>query len=637
MRRRRDPFDPFDARDPADVAGPCDLADARDTLGTGAGVDLGRGRAARGRPRLEGLIAAALCLACGIAGCVNVPTGGRVASGRAAERAGPVDDPYVRLIPVPPGKDWPPALIVQGFLTASAAFDDGHAVAKMYLSPNVGWEPDPRPSVTVYDGPLNVGPPMGNDPDGSGTRIEVTGRQLGTIGQDGQYQAISGRVNEAFQVSKDAHGQWRITGLPSTMHTGMLLGRRDVDRAFRTLNLYFFVPDGTVLVPNPIFLPLIRRRELPSQLVRAVLSGPTSWLGRAVRTEFPPGTTLLGDRVDVTDGVATVNLSKQAARGSLSGMSAQLMWTLRQLPEVTRMRLEIDGKAVSPPGVGATQIPHDWRNNDADVTLDRPVYVRAGNGQLEQLRGDRVQQVGRPGVFRLYNPAVSLDQGHVAGLDSARDTVLLGDLSSAAAPRRVMDAPDRGGHFVPPSWDRLGSLWMVEDHGGGSRLWVKEQGRAPVEVGQWELRDQAVKALRVARDGVRVAAIVEVNGHEQIQMGRVVRGSSGVSVSNFLPISSEIVDAKDLAWHNANELSVLGSTQRQPQMVPYQVSVSGGQIRAVGTGGGDMISITALPHAPLLVGMRVKGVARICRLRDESDPISEWSCFASGHDPIYPG
>ena len=595
-----------------------------------------------------GRFVVALCLvATGavLAGCVNVPTGGRVASGRAAERAGPVDDPYVRLIPVPPGKDWLPTQIVQGFLTVSAAFDDGHAVAKMYLAPKVDWEPDPRPGVTVYEGSLKIGTPAATGSDAAGARIPVSGRQLGTIGQDGQYQAISGKVDETFQLGKDASGQWRITGLPAALHTGMLLGQRDVDRAFRTLNLYFFVPDGTVLVPNPIFLPLINRRELPSQLVRAVLSGPTSWLGRAVRTEFPPGTTLLGDRVDVTDGVATVNLSRQAAHGSLSGMSAQLMWTLRQLPEVTRMRLEIDGETVSPPGVNATQQPHDWRNNDADVmTPDRyqPVYLRDEDGQLQELTiGNRIEPIGRTGAFRLYRPAASLDNRSVAGLNRSHDAVLAGDIGGAA-PRQVLAAPDRRGSFIKPSWDRLGALWMVENHGHGSRLWVREQRGAPLEISAWELRGWTVKALRVARDGVRVAAIVDMDGHEQLQVGRVVRGPSGVlSVSHFLPVSSETLDAKDLAWRNANELVVLGSTPRQSQLMPYQVSVSGGQIRPVGTPGTDMISITALPRSPLLVGMRVeekgKSVAKICRQRDENDPLSEWNCYAPGYDPIYPG
>ena len=609
------------------------------TAGRGARTRRRAGRVIRVR-LLTGRVTLALCLIGGVAGCVNVPTGGRVGSGQAAERAGPVDDPYVRLIPVPPGKDWLPNEIVQGFLTASASFDDEHAVAKMYLAPRVSWEPDPKPSVTVYEGALNIGSPTAGG-QGGGVKIQVTGRRLGTIGRDGQYQAIAGKVDESFELGKDAHGQWRITRLPDGLQAGLLLGQRDVDRAFRTLNLYFFVPDGTVLVPNPIFLPLINRRELPSQLVRAVLSGPTSWLREAVRTEFPPGTQLLDDRVDVTEGVATVNLSKQAAGGSLSGMSAQLMWTLRQLPEVTRMRLEIDGEPVNPPGVGATQMPHDWRINDADLTRRPAIYLSAADGQLQTLNGDRVDPVGQPGAFRLFEPAVSLDQEYVAGLTEARDTVLAGDIGGSP-PGRVLRAPAPGGRFISPSWDRLGTLWMVENRRGGSRLWVREQGKAPTEIHKWELRGRSVKALRIARDGVRVAAIVETGGHEQIQMGRIVRGPGGVAgVSNFLPISSELLNAKDLAWRNADELAVLGSTQRQPQMVPYQVPVSGGQIRPVGTGGGDMISITALPHSPLLVGMRTedrgKSVARICSQRDENDPISEWNCFASGHDPSYPG
>jgi hypothetical protein len=243
-------------------------------------------------------------------------------------------------------------------------------------------------------------------------------------------------------------------------------------------------------------------------------------------------------------------------------------------------------------------------------------------------------------VVRLYQPAVSLDDGFVAGLSRTRDAVLTSD-TDGAAPRRVLQAPDHGGRFIAPSWDRHGALWMVENH-SGSRLWVKEQRKAYAEISAWALAGQTVKALRVARDGVRVAAIVEMNGHDQIQVGRVVRTPAGVrSVSHFLPISSEIIDAKDLAWRNADELAVLGRPQRQPQMVPYEVPVSGGANRTVGTGGTDIISIAALPHAPLLVGMLVpekgKNVTKICRQRDDNDLFSGWSCFADGSEPAYPG
>src|SRR5918999_3405251 len=290
------------------------------------GAAAGLRSARRGRTLFAAsLVALAVCAT----GCVNVPTGGRVISGHAAERAAPLDDPYVRLIPVPPGRDWLPEQIVKGFLVAAASFDDGHAVARMYLGPNVEWEPGPRPEVTVYDGSLDVAQVGGVDEPTP--RWQVTGTQLGTIRADGQYQAQSGKVDATFQLAKDAAGRWRITVLPPGLRNGMLLGLRDVERAFRTLNLYFFTPDRTVMVPNPIFLPLVNRRDLPSQLVRAELAGPTNWLRGAVWSEFPRGTRLLGDKIDITDGIATVNLSEEAARGSLSVMSAQLMWTLRQL------------------------------------------------------------------------------------------------------------------------------------------------------------------------------------------------------------------------------------------------------------------------------------------------------------------
>jgi hypothetical protein len=595
--------------------------------------------------------ARALCCAAGLVavavgatGCVNVPTGGRVVAGQSAERAEPLDDPYVRLIPVPPGRDWLPEQIVKGFLVASASFDGGHAVARMYLGPNVAWEPGPRPEVAVYDGVLDVVPVGGADE--AAARWQVTGTQVGTIGADGQYEARSDRVDKTFQLAKDEAGRWRITGLPHDLRNGLLLGLRDVERAFRTLNLYFFTPDRTVMVPNPIFLPLVNRRDLPSQLVRAALAGPTRWLGEAVWSEFPRGTRLLGDKVDVTDGVATVNLSKEAAKGSLSGMSAQLMWTLRQLPEVAGLRLQVDGETVSPPGKGATQTPNDWRNNDADLTPPQSsllAYLRDADGRFQRLQSDIVSNVDVTRGAPIYHPAISLDERSVAGLTESGDTVLVGDIGGAA-PRPVLRAAP-GGRFTTPTWDRSGTFWVVENDGrGNSRLWLGEPGKAPVEAPLWELDGHTVTALRVARDGVRVAAIADMDGSRQIQMGRIIRVHGVRTATSFLPISSEIVDATDLAWRNANELAVLGSTQRDTQLAPYLIPVSGGAIRKFGTGGGEMTSITAMPRAPVLVGMKVRDEKtnefenRICRQQDEGDPLSGWTfCTPKGHDPAYPG
>ncbi|MGH3387837.1 MAG: LpqB family beta-propeller domain-containing protein, partial [Actinomadura sp.] len=598
-----------------------------------------------------------VALALGLAtACASVPTGSRVASGRPAERAESFDDPYVRIVPVRPGRDWLPSQIVEGFLSASASFDDLHAVAREYLVRNVGWDPDTRPTVTVYaNSTLQV------IPDRTGTdqaTVRVTAEQLGIIRADGQYEADPKSVDEIFNLVKSAQGQWRIARLPVSLSSGLLLSRRDVDRAFRTMNLYFFAPDrtglraGSVLVPNAIFLPLVNRSDRPTQLVRALLNGPTAWLYPAVRNAFPSGTRLLGNAVEIADGVATVDLSAEAEQGDLARMSAQLMWTLRQLVEVKSMKLEIEGETRSPPDVGATQAPRDWQHNNPDAvtgTGTQPAYLVGADDRLAQLVDDSSNPLDTLENEHLYDPSISLDYRTIAGLSRDRNRILMGELTGTTTPARlhtVLTTGRPGVRFTSPTFDRDGTMWTVESDSTGSALWIKERGRPLVRVGaeSWGLSDFRVRALRVARDGVRVAAIVEdMDRHAQLQIGRIVRQGRALTAGEFLPINSELADVTDLAWQNAGELAVLGRLQRTTaEVLPYRVLVSGGGIAGIGTGAqGEMTSISAAPNSPALVSARVPGkdsaADRLCRLTDPQDPFSEWDCFVGGSDPFYPG
>jgi hypothetical protein len=585
-----------------------------------------------------------------LAGCASMPTGGRVTSGRPAEQAQPFDDPYVRIVPVRPGRDWLPYQIVNGFLSASASFDDRHAMAREYLDRGAQWEPDPWPGVTVYAGSsLEI---ASYRMEGRQATVQVTGDQLGIIRPDGQYEAEPRAVNEVFHLARNAQGQWRIAQLPESLSHGLLLSRRDVDRAFRTMNLYFFAPDERVLVPNAIFLPIVNRQDLPSQIVRALLNGPTAWLDSAVRNSFPRGTRLLGRGVQITDGVATVDLSREADRGNVAGMSAQLMWTLRQLAEVKSMKLEIDGKVASLPDVGATQSPRDWQRNNPDAVIGngtQPAYLRGPTARLEQLTDDRASPLGTLDNEPLYDPSISLDQRVIAGLSAGRDRVLVGDVTRNGTPgrlRTVLRAGRRGAEFTSPSWDRNGTMWTVESAGGDSWLWIKDGDRPPVRVPveNWGLSGYNVRELRVALDGVRIAAIVEDAAHHaQIRIGRVVRNGQTLTAGEFLPISSELVDVIDFAWQNANELAVLGRLQRTTaEVLPYRVPVSGGKIDGIGIGAqGEMHSITAAPNSPVLVSAKVPGKDsredQVCRLSDPQDRLSEWDCFIAGADPFYAG
>lgn len=603
------------------------------------------GHARRGRPgrgRWTGAVATAAALVCA-AGCAGVPTGGRVVSGRSAQRAEPIDDPYVRIVPVSPGRNWPQPDIVKGFLIASANFDDAHKVAREYLSRGTRWNPDPRPRVIVLKD--EVRPAIEHSGDATAT-VKIEGDQLGEIGPDGQYTAEPKPYSASFGLVKDAQGQWRIKDLPAELQAGLLLGKSDVDRAFRTLNLYFFSPDEPVLVPNGIFLPLIDRQKLATQLAQSLLKGPTGWLEPAVISHFPAGTRLK-EGVDVTDGVATVNLSSQARRADVNAMSAQLSWTLRRLPEVRQLKLQIEGKTVEPnePGKGGpVQAPQIWDGVNPDVAdgtgEEKPAYMRGPDGRLARLLDKRPETAGVVGNDRLHRPSVSLDtqSQQVAGLNATADAVLAGDLAGSVPVRAVLRASRRGAVFTAPSWSRRDTMWTVESGGGRSRLLVRRKGVTEVAVRQWGLAGSEVLALRVARDGIRAAAIVRVGKHKQLQVGRVVHHrDGGVAVDAFLPISSELEDVTDLAWADSNTLAVLGKTHGG-QVTPYSVPVSGGGITPIGSGAsGDPQTIAAAPNSPILVGALVRNKDKICWQKTLRDRFSEWECSRDGADPSYRG
>ena len=72
------------------------------------------------RPALAVLAAVAVALSA--AGCVSMPTGGPVLSYPVTQGAGTQNQNYVQIQPQPPGKNWNPQQVVEGFLTASASF-----------------------------------------------------------------------------------------------------------------------------------------------------------------------------------------------------------------------------------------------------------------------------------------------------------------------------------------------------------------------------------------------------------------------------------------------------------------------------------------------------------------------------------
>ncbi|TDC77857.1 LpqB family beta-propeller domain-containing protein, partial [Actinomadura sp. 7K507] len=586
--------------------------------------------------RITGLLAVAALLLGG-AGCANVPSGGQVVAGEPAERSERVDDAYVRLIPVEPRPEWGPAQIVSGFLAASASFDDNHKVAKHYLSRQNSWNPGLRPSVTVLAGRI-TDPQVIKSSDGQAT-VRITGEELGTIASDGQYTASPKELDATFQLAKTQQGLWRITSVPGDGKSALLLTKDDVERAMRTVNLFYFAPDRHTLVPNGISLPVVNRQQLPTQLVHALLTGPTSWLKGAVQTAFPEGTRLRRG-VQVDKDVATVDLTKEARHGNVERMSAQLSWTMRQLSEIKRWRLQIDGETVTPDGMESTQPVHAWEANSPDgrVSHDEThqnAYVVGPSGFIGTLESDRAQPVVTGAAGSMSHPAVAPDYQEFAGLSAGADQVLVAaPVTGTPAPRVLLNAR-KGARFTAPSWSRDGTLWVVESKDDESWLWVRPRGKPPVRAAHWGLGGREVLEFRVARDGVRAAVIARVDGRPQIQIGRIAHAEDGsVDVGSFLPVSSELQDAVDVAWRDYSTLAVLGRAKRDSQTLPFLMPISGSAITSLGVGSlGEPRTIAAAPGAPILIGTRSSGKDQICRQRSPSNSYSPWICPTPAKDP----
>ena len=163
---------------------------------------------------------------------------------------------------------------------------------------------------------------------GDTVTVQVTGNLLGTISEDGQYQAAEqGTVPGPWNLTVvRVNGQWRIVNPPDEL----LFSKRDVNWTFRSRDLYFFDPSLSVLVPDPVYVPAeATSQQLVAHLVEALRLGPDGWLAGATKTAFPPGTVRLG--TSVTGNTATVNLGGQArATGAQQRerMAFQLLQTL---------------------------------------------------------------------------------------------------------------------------------------------------------------------------------------------------------------------------------------------------------------------------------------------------------------------
>jgi hypothetical protein len=339
----------------------------------------------------------------------------------------------------------------------------------------------------------------------------------------------------------------------------------------------------------------------------------------------------------VENGVAHVDLSASVLDASAlqrEQLTAQLVWTLSELPDVNAVSITVQGQALPAGASSGSQTTADWVSYNPDALPDDASAYLLTRGGLRQIADTKLVPVagyvGSAGTT-ITDPAVSVDEGTIAVLSANRRGVYV----------QRPDAPDTlepvasGTDFAPPCFDSTGLLWLVDRGGDGSRISVLLPDRELRPVRAPELAGSDIQTLAVSRDGSRVAVVVDRRGRGELLLGRVERGVVGsdpnspnsVTITGLHRIEFSLTNVQDVSWADAEHIALLArapSAARQP----YLVAVDGGPRQVSGALPG-LDAIAAGPGLPLLGATRDGRAWR--------DAGVGWRLIGRGSAPAYPG
>lgn len=476
-----------------------------------------------------------------LAGCASLPTDGQVQPGVEAgqdEGVGYVvaDDPR-------PGAE--PAQIVHGFQTAAVAgIADDFNTARKYLTQPTRSDWDPATQVVIYDGSA----PLTYDDSVEGT-VTIGATVVATVDTDGVYtQASPGTTaTMTYELVTDPAGEWRISELPD----GVLMSEVNFATLYRKTPLYFLSSDGTAMVPDLRWYPT---RNSATYAVRGLMAGAADWLAPSVISAIPDGTELSIDSVTVSGGVATVPLTAAVQTASATDRALlvrQIERTLTALPQVQGVEVTVGDVPLE---VSAN--PPALRVNPG---VGRTMTLLTDEDVLATYNGSAVEEEPDAADLSTLDPA-----DPAVGYEDEQTVLLSGRTRLVTVATGSADATVlvEGKNLLAPSYTWNGWVWTGEKDNAGELLIARPEGNVePIETPA--LADMHVRALRVSRDGARLAVIVDADGSVQVLVHAITMDADGTptGLGPPLQVGRELTDATDLVWVDETQLAVLGVSQ----------------------------------------------------------------------------
>jgi hypothetical protein len=535
--------------------------------------------------------------------CATIPHSGAVHAGGALaenqDEEPPLNAPGRPLVGASPEQ------VVDGFFRSMAGYPQNLDVARLFLTNRAAatWEPEDRTLVLEAHS-------LGAGESGS---VIVDATQSGSLSARGTWRSApyQGRsFDHTFSLVRE-RGEWRITNPPQAL----LISQDYFERYYVPYNLYFPDEKGTTLVPDPVYVPI--GPQVATLLAQGLLAGPSPWLAGAVRDLVPAGTT-----VDLSVPVSAAGTAQVSLSDSVEDLGpdvrvqllAQFLWTLGQVPGITKVELTTGGQPFVVSGltrpVGVNELS---AYDPAGLSAARQIYG-ISQGRMVRVSANTVAPVsgvfGQPGLDA-SSLAVDSRALKAAVVSADRHTVRVAPLlpSSEQNPEASTVWYTGGHNLIRPAWDESGRLWLIDDAPSGARLIVVGPDLMARHFVVPRVTGQDVRALRVSRDGTRLALVVGTGLDSSVVVARIVRRPSGsvIRVDRAYTLRNpyqNLTHIVDVGWVAPASLSVLAGSEAR-RLLPYIVSVDGSEILP-STGlpniGARVIASSPNPEVPLVVG-----------------------------------
>ncbi|MDU5609756.1 MAG: LpqB family beta-propeller domain-containing protein, partial [Actinomyces sp.] len=377
------------------------------------------------------------------------------------------------------------------------------------------------------------------------SQVDVTVSVLGVASVDSSgvlTRVDASTASHTFTLVRE-DGQWRINA-PDNM---VLMSRAAFTASYSLVNLYFPTVEGSDLVADPRWYP---SRRLASYLLAGLVAGPSQALAPVTANAIPAGTTIPSHGVDVSDGVAHVELNAvmPASEGGRESLAWELTRTLTQATDVSQVSVSLSGETLE-----ASAPP-------AEPTYSLDTLVGAGPDGVGIVSGTTMTMLAS--VSGASSPTASpVDPSLIAW--SSADGVYAQRAGTSVA-------------FIPgtapagPSIDRFGWVWGASTSAASVSVAGGADGVFPVSVESEGAGD--IRAVRISPDGAR--ALVIRGADSSAWVGVVERGPAGrpQAVRSLTQVSLERGTVIDGSWTTSTGLALVvreaGSSDDQLVTLP---------------------------------------------------------------------